>query len=99
MNNVEAVQKAKTYILEVFEDEEILELGLEELRFEHSVWEVTIGFRRRWQRSGAPPRPSLGLPSFSPPANPTRERTYKTVRIRDDGTVIEMKHRDVSVPA
>ena len=99
MNNVEAVQKAKAYIIEVFEDEGILELGLEELRFEKSVWEVTIGFRRRWQRVHAPPPPPAGLPSFLPPPRAKSERTYKTVRISDDGMVIEMKHRDVSVPS
>ena len=99
MNNIEAVQTAKKYILEVFEDEGIVELGLEELRFEVSVWEVTIGFRRRWQRADAPTSPLPGLPSLLPLPSSTRERTYKTVRIRDNGTVIELKHRDVSVPA
>ena len=49
---IEAVQAAKTYILEIFEDEQIVEVGLEELEYrdkDPGVWKVTIGFRRRWQ--------------------------------------------------
>ena len=86
----EAVQVAKAYILQLYEDEDIGDVGLEELEFSDEasgIWHVTIGFRRRWQKD------SPGV-LFSPGS----ERTYKTVRIHDDGTVISMKHRDVSVP-
>ena len=92
----EAVQAAKEYILELFGDEKIARVGLEELEFrsEDAMWEVTIGFQRLWQfdspaRSGTvllPPRPNAA-------------RTYKTVCMRDDGTVVSLKHRDVTVPA
>lgn len=89
----EAVQTAKEYILEVFNDEGIDRLGLEELEFrvEDATWEVTIGFRRHW--NSAPP------PRFALPSSPREDRIYKTVRINEDGTVIAVKHRDVSVPA
>ena len=93
MEAVEAVKAAKEYILDVFEGEEVVELGLEELEFvdeRPGVWEVTLGFRRRWHRSPPPP-------PFSP--SPKGERTYKKVRIRDDGKVISLRHRDVTVPA
>ena len=98
----EAVQTAKEYILSIFEDEEIVEVGLEELEFEEGdsgVWKVTIGFRRGWQKPYAPTPPATGLHGVLRPPSPKRERTYKTVRIRDDGKVISLKHRNVSVPA
>ena len=90
----EAVKKAKKYILLLFEDEGIDRLGLEELEFsgEDGIWEVTIGFRRHWDSRPPPPR-------FTLPSSPGEDRIYKLVRIRDDGTIIGVKHRDVSVPA
>ncbi len=89
----EAVQAAKAYILELFRDEKIARLGLEELEFraDEAMWEVTIGFHRLWQ-SDSPAQ--LGNVRLPPPPNPVR--TYKTVCIRDDGTVLSLKHRDVS---
>ena len=102
MEAIEAIKAAKDYILEVFADEGIVELGLEELEMDEAdsgVWEVTIGFRRGWQKPYAPNPPLTGLQDVLRPRDPKREeRTYKTVRIRDDGTVVSMKHRDVSVP-
>ncbi len=90
----EAVQAAKDYIGELFEDEKIARVGLEELEFkaEEAVWEVTIGFQRHWQSDSARARDVALL------ARPAAHRTYKTVCMRDDGTVIALKHRDVSVP-
>lgn len=92
----EAVQAAKDYILELFKDEKIARVGLEELEFrvEDAMWEITIGFQRLWQ-SDSPAR--LGNALLAPPAK--ADRTYKTVCIRDDGTVVSLKHRDVSVRA
>ena len=89
----EAVQAAKEHILELFKDEKIARIGLEELEFkiEDDMWEITIGFQRLWQ-SDSPAR--LGN-ILVPPAH----RTYKTVCIRDDGTFFSLKHRAVSVPA
>ena len=90
----EAVQAAKDHILELFEDEKIARVGLEELEFraEDAVWAVTIGFDRLWQ-SDSPVQ--LGNVLLPPPSK--TDRTYKTVCLRDDGTVISLKHRDVSV--
>ena len=97
-----AVKVAKEFILEMFQDEEIVELGLEELDYADEgpgVWEVTFGFRRRWQGANAPNPAAVGLPGLLSPPSPKRERTYKTVRIRVDGKIMSMTHRDVSVPA
>ena len=85
----EAVEAAKKYIRSLYKDEPIVDVGLEELEFadkDPGVWEVTIGFRRRWQ--GGSEVKNLFSPRVA--------RTYKTVRIRDDGTLISVKHRNVS---
>lgn len=91
----EAVQAAKEYILALFRDEKIAHVGLEELEFrvEDAMWKVTIGFQRPWHADSSNLLPSV----LSPP--PKIDRTYKTVHIRDDGTIISLKHRDVSIPA
>ena len=98
----EAIRIAKNYVAETFRDEDIAEVGLEEVTFleaDSGVWEVTIGFRRGWQTTATPTPPPPPLEGLVPPRPSVRDRTYKSVRIRDDGTVISMTHRDVSVPA
>ena len=51
MDVKEAVQTAKNYIAELFTDETIADVGLEEVEFNDASnnWEVTIGFSRPWQ--------------------------------------------------
>ena len=90
----EAVQAAKEYILEVFKDEEIARVGLEELELKDAIWKVTIGFQRSWRTDSSDPLPRVLFPPLK------TDRIYKTVQIRDDdGSVISLKHRDMSVPA
>ncbi|MCE2423218.1 MAG: hypothetical protein J4G03_07925 [Gemmatimonadetes bacterium] len=90
----EAVQAAKDHILDLFKDEKIARVRLEELEFsvEDDTWEVTIGFQHPWQAESSDLWPSVLRPEFA-------ARTYKKVCIRDDGTFVSMKHRDVSIPA
>lgn len=88
MNAREAIEVAKGHFVEIFADEGITEVGLEEVEFERddSVWSITIGFRRAWQHLAKP-----GAFSVSPPV-----RTYKIVKIRDsDGTLVTIRHREV----
>ena len=46
----EAVKTAKEYIIDLFSDETITDIGLEEVRLDIDLdqWEVTIGFHRPW---------------------------------------------------
>lgn len=79
-----AAKTAKEYVVDLFADEQIDHVGLEEVKFDHGsdVWEITIGFSRPWDR---------GPLQFAPdPA----QRSYKVVRISDaDGQVISVVHR------
>jgi len=84
MNVKEAVAKAKEYISELFQSEQIENLGLEEVEFDdkENAWFVTIGFSRPWEQAG-----------FAAQAGLTHPRALKVVRISDDGTVTYMKER------
>ena len=86
MDVKEAVSVAKGYLTEVFEEERITDIGLEEIEFRSSdsTWEITLGFSRPWdQRIGAL------LRERQAPA-----RSYKVVRIKDhSGEVQSLKDR------
>ena len=85
MDVKEAAQAAKAYIIDLFSDEQIEHVGLEEVKFSQvsNVWDITIGFSRPWTRSALGPI----IP------NPT-QRSYKIVRINNkDGKVLSVAHR------
>lgn len=89
MNVKEAVNIAKTFVSETFADEDLSNIGLEEVEFkeESKVWLVTVGFSRPWQtRSG------LVIAGGMPAG-----RSYKVVTIKDsDRTVVSVKNRAVN---
>ena len=50
MNVQEVVRLAKNYVKDVFVEEQITNVGLEEIKFneDQDCWEITIGFSRPW---------------------------------------------------
>lgn len=102
MDIKEAVARAKAFVAETFADERPSNLGLEELEFddEHKTWNITIGFSRPWQDPAANPALAdlIGAASLtSSLANLRRlQRSYKVVRIKEDGTVLSLKNRIVT---
>lgn len=91
MDVKQAVETAKRYVGELFDQEGIKNLGLEEIEFDHSggEWRVTVGFSRPWDNAAGAWAAALGQPT-SP------RRSYKIVRILDNtGTVTSVKNRDV----
>jgi hypothetical protein len=52
MEPKEAVSLAKRFVRELFAEENITEIGLEELDYDPDpqTWMVTVGFRRPWAR-------------------------------------------------
>ena len=83
MDVKEVVRVAKNYVAELFGEEGIVDVGLEEVDFDQSdSWVVTIGFSRPWDRKIGPL-----LAGHTP-------RSYKVVRIREeDGKVLSVKDR------
>ena len=85
MDVKEAVQAARLHIVDLFGDEEISNVGLEEVEFDDlgGAWKVTIGFSRPWERQGAL-GVNLGLKTV---------RSYKVVHIGSDGHIKSVKDR------
>lgn len=88
MNVKEAVKLAKEYVLDLFAEENITNLGLEEVNFYDAdgEWIVTLGFSRPWDE------PRNTLASLAQSTLP--RRSYKIVRIDDNGQVKGVKNRD-----
>lgn len=87
MDVKEAVMKAKLYVGELFSEEQIANLGLEEVEFDDigNAWCVTVGFSRPWNGGGE----LRGLLSVN-----NRTRSFKIVRISDEtGKVVSVKER------
>ena len=90
MNVKEAVKKAIEYIKDLFESENLENVGLEEvvLNEAEDLWEVTIGFSRPWDY------PKPGLVTGLSPQHPKRE--YKVVAIDNkSGEIKSIKIREV----
>ncbi len=89
MNVKEAVARAKTHILDLFADENLANVGLEEVEHEDDSdeWIVTIGFSRPWDESR---NTFSALASVNTPPR----RAYKVVRISNQsGQVLSVKNR------
>jgi hypothetical protein len=87
MNAKEAIAAAKTYVADLYSQEGIANLGLEEVAFDqqHHQWLVTLGFSRSWEGPGA-----LSIAAGFP-----RPRAYKVVTVADrDGDVVSIKNRE-----
>lgn len=86
MDVKQAAKEAKKYLLGLYSDEELTNVGLEEVEFENSTgsWKITIGFSRPWDHKSA----LLTALGDQRPA-----RSYKVVRIDDDGDVISVIDR------
>ncbi len=89
----EAVKKAKAYVADIFSDEGVTNLGLEGVEHDDStgMWEITLGFSRKWNVDTDNALARLAASAMSPP------RTYKVVRLRDtDGTVLAVIPKEIS---
>ena len=53
MDVKEAAKLAKDYVADLFKDERISNVGLEEIELRDGrFWEVTVGFSRPWDQGG-----------------------------------------------
>ena len=99
MDVKEAAQTARKYVADVFADDEISNVGLEEVEFDDgpAVWRITLSFLR-------PSGTMSSLDVIAPGLAHTRgsrnvRRLYKTVNVDDEsGRVISVKHRVLDAP-
>ncbi len=88
----EAARTAKKYITDVFADEKIKEISLEEVDFDvdSKVWKITVSFMRPRGRMNVFQATASGYPE----GTPTLRRSYKVVNIDDRfERVVSVKHR------
>lgn len=85
-----AVEIAKQHIRELYEAENISNVGLEEVQLHGGVWSITIGFSRPWD---------FVSHNLFGTATDTPRRTYKVVSIRDaDGEVVSVMSHSAELP-
>lgn len=86
----EAVARAKAYVADLFSDEPIQNIGLEEVERDDAqgVWRITVGFYRDYAQSSTLHRfiSAVGEP-----------RVYRVVSLSDDGIVRSVKRPDARV--
>ena len=87
MDVKKAAKLAKEYLSDLFSEEGISNLGLEEIELgtDGRFWEVTIGFSRPWDHGGLA-AVTLGQKGL--------RRSYKVLRIDDcSGSVVSVRDR------
>jgi hypothetical protein len=90
----DAIKAAKDYVANVYADERVMNIGLEETEFDEATgtWSITIGFSRPWnalQSTRSALLESLG-------ANPPVRRSYKVVHVNSAGQAVSMSHRKMA---
>ena len=91
MDVKQAIMAAKAYVSEVYADETISNLGLEETEYDdtHQQWHITVAFSRPWNTPRSRAQEALeNLGGVS-----ALKRSYKIVSLRQDGSVLAMKDR------
>jgi hypothetical protein len=98
MNVKEAIAAAKAYIKDVYADEELSNVGLDETEYDddNHRWNITIGFSRPWNTPRTPAQAVLDQIGALGPSTSFRKRVYKVVTLSDQGDVIAMKNREVA---
>ena len=92
MNVKEAVSVAKKWLIDVMADEQIMNVGLEEVEFheQSGLWTVTLGFSRPWN--------STKNALLAITGEQTTRRAYRSLTIDDsNGKVIAMKRSEAGV--
>ena len=83
MDVKQAVEVARKYVEDLFAEEQIVNVALEEIDAEEEgFWRITIGFSRPLNAN------------FNRLLSVERSRTYKVVLVRDsDGQILSVKNR------
>jgi hypothetical protein len=91
MDVKEAIAAAKSYLRDIYAEEEVTNLGLEEVEHvpQPGVWLVTLSFSRPWNA----PRTRAQEVLENLGAVSGLKRSFKVVTIADDGSVLSMKDR------
>jgi len=93
MDVKEAISSAKAYLADIYADESISNVGLEEVEYDHAAdrWLVTLGLSRPFNTPRT--RAQEVIDSINGAA-PSLKRMYKVLTLTADGTVVSMKNRE-----
>jgi hypothetical protein len=92
MNVKEAVALARQYLGEVFAEEKIADLSLEEVEYDDAqhLWSITLGFLR--------PRKNVTQGAVAAVLGTLHQREYKIVRINDNNNrLVAIKNREPTI--
>lgn len=92
----EVAQHAKRYVADLFTEEGIKDLGLEEIEFDgqSGVWRVTVGFSRPWDRANDTSGSLTDSITELVGAPRKRAREMKVVVLDEaDGRILSVKNR------
>ncbi len=92
METLEAIAAAKKYLQEVFADEKITDISLEEIENLGDRWRLVLAFSRPWNTPRTRAQEVLEQIGAASPAR----RSYKTLVLLDDGSVQSMKDRQTA---
>ena len=87
----EAIKIAKDYVKDVFAEEQVTELRLEETEFDQPSggWNITLAFSRPWNS----PRTRAQEVLENLGAASSLRRSYKVLTVSPDGQIVSMKNR------
>lgn len=91
MDVKEAIAAAKKYVVEIYSDEHVTNLGLEEVEHEVATgnWVITLSFSRPWNT----PRTRAQEVLENLGAVSSLNRSFKVITMADDGTILSLKNR------
>lgn len=92
MDDKEAIALAKNYVRDVYADENLTNLGLEEIEHvpSNGAWIITLSFSRPWNT----PRSRAQEVLENLGAASSLKRSHKVITLTDAGTVLSMKNRE-----
>lgn len=85
----DVIKRAKAWVTDIYAEEGIQNLGLEEIDYDEDerAWNVTLGFSRPWNTARNAITAITG--------EPVARRTYKIVKLSDsDGRVLSLHNRE-----
>ncbi|MSP01968.1 MAG: hypothetical protein EXR07_13090 [Acetobacteraceae bacterium] len=88
MDVKEAAHLAKNHVSDLFGEEGVTNLGLEEVEYDDALdqWHITVGFSRPWDKLSV--LAGTGILGTG--------RTYKVVIIDKDGKALAVKNRETA---
>jgi hypothetical protein len=94
----EAIALAKNDLRDVYAEEGLSDLGLEETEYDDAnrEWLITLGFFRPWNSPRTAVQSAVEAMAYPYGAADPRRRTYKIIRASEAGAVVAMKNRQAT---